>query len=298
MKTPRSIFGILMAYAQLTRASNLPTIFSNVLMGSAVAAGQAPLPWRRVLIAVAALSALYAAAMATNDAIDAQADRLTRPGRPIPSGRIGRRHAWVLSAVAAAMALWMLAWTTLLAAGMGIALTASALGYNVAHKKCPKSVVLMGVCRGLVYVTAAAAVATEPTPIPWTTLLGLATVLALYTTILAWIARTEKRPQIGGRRWWSVAMPAVALGAAAWVRPGCLVWAVGVGLVMVVWLARGVRFVFRDPPQTSQAVMVGLSGMCLVDAYGLTLLDRPLLAVTALACFAVTVWAHRQVAGT
>lgn len=298
MKTNQSIVDALIAYAQLTRASNLPTVFSNGLVGSAVAAGQGPLPWRRAMIGAVALSALYAAGMATNDAVDARSDRLVCPGRPIPSGRISRGQAWVWSAFAIAGALWMLSWTTPLAVGTGLALAVASIGYNLTHKKHFASIALMGVCRGLVYLTAASAVATKSTTVPWVTVYGLAVLLATYTTLLTWVARTEDATRIDARRWLFVAMPLVALGAAVWLRPGTLAWAVGAAVAMIAWLGRGALFVFDDPPQTRRAVMVGLSGLCLVDTYFLTLMDRPGLAVVAMGCFAATAVAHRQVAGT
>ena len=59
-----------------------------------------------------------------------------------------------------------------------------------------------------------------------------------------------------------------------------------------------VRAVFAKPPKTMEAVLTWISGMCLVDAYFLTLLNRLDFALIALACTALTAWGHRRILGT
>jgi hypothetical protein len=45
-------------------------------------------------------------------------------------------------------------------------------------------------------------------------------------------------------------------------------------------------------------VLGWLAGISLLDAFFLTLTPFPWLSLAALACFAVTVWGHRRIAGT
>src|SRR5208337_1532936 len=87
---------------------------------------------------------------------DAEFDRNNRRTRPIPSGAISRREVW----------RWGFAWIGLGLAGMiledkaalelSLLLAALILLYNAVHKLLSISPVLMGGCRLLLYLTAAA----------------------------------------------------------------------------------------------------------------------------------------------
>ena len=86
----------------LTRGSNLPTVWSNVLAGWLLAqglrlrppgseyAGQAPDPlgWGGLLLLLLGVSLTYVGGMILNDAFDARWDAERRSTRPIPAGLI------------------------------------------------------------------------------------------------------------------------------------------------------------------------------------------------------------------
>src|SRR5271165_3758836 len=79
----------LIALSQLIRLPNVLTAAADslagwLLVGGALsdARGWAPLGLASMV--------LYAAGMAINDVVDAKIDRLERPGRPIPSGRVSK----------------------------------------------------------------------------------------------------------------------------------------------------------------------------------------------------------------
>ena len=69
---------------QLGRISNLPTVWSNVLVGVALAGGA--LNDTRLPLLLVAMSLFYVAGMFLNDAFDREFDARARPERPIPSG--------------------------------------------------------------------------------------------------------------------------------------------------------------------------------------------------------------------
>ncbi|HLY88157.1 MAG TPA: UbiA family prenyltransferase, partial [Acetobacteraceae bacterium] len=71
---------------KLGRVSNLPTVWSNVLTGMALA-GAATADCR-LLILVVSLSLFYIGGMFLNDAFDHGFDAKARPERPIPSGQV------------------------------------------------------------------------------------------------------------------------------------------------------------------------------------------------------------------
>ncbi|MDP5019718.1 MAG: UbiA family prenyltransferase, partial [Opitutales bacterium] len=86
----------------LTRGSNLPTVWSNVLAGWLLAhglrlhppgseyAGQPPDPlgWGGLLLLLLGVSLTYVGGMILNDAFDARWDAERRSTRPIPAGLI------------------------------------------------------------------------------------------------------------------------------------------------------------------------------------------------------------------
>src|SRR2546425_7852286 len=79
----------------LSRASNLPTVWSNCLAGWLLGGGGDPKTF--ALLGVGA-SFLYTGGMYLNDAVDAQFDTRYRRERPIPSGAIQAQTVWLFSA--------------------------------------------------------------------------------------------------------------------------------------------------------------------------------------------------------
>lgn len=291
-------------YAQLTRASNLPTCVSNVLVGGALASDGTPMSWPPVLASGVAICLLYMAALAMNDAFDAGHDRVERPQRPIPSGRISQRGAYTFAGVATAVGLFILAFVSVTAFALGVILVAAAIGYNITHKFSAWSVLLVGVCRGLIYVIATVMVLEGQVTQHSVTAMALAGILALYTAGITFVARAENASQIDARRWLAIALPIVVLvtplllTARLGLHAPIWQWEVPVVLMVAGWLVHCALLIFRQPPRMRQAVMNWLSGICLIDAYFLTLLDRPALSLMAVGCFVATVWAHRYVEGT
>jgi len=77
-------------YAALTRISNLPTCWTNVLTGCAIGsiAASEPVAILPVVVLSIIVSLFYMAGMALNDLVDVKIDKEQRPDRPIASGRI------------------------------------------------------------------------------------------------------------------------------------------------------------------------------------------------------------------
>ena len=71
---------------RLGRVSNLPTVWTNALVGTALAGGEI---WTQAtLLVVIGLSLLYVSGMYLNDAFDNEIDAVERPDRPIPAGAV------------------------------------------------------------------------------------------------------------------------------------------------------------------------------------------------------------------
>jgi 4-hydroxybenzoate polyprenyltransferase len=83
------------AYLELLRPANVVTALGDVLAGFAIAGLRHPerLPWLLL-----GSCCLYAGGVVLNDVFDREIDRLERPERPIPSGRIRAAQAAALGA--------------------------------------------------------------------------------------------------------------------------------------------------------------------------------------------------------
>lgn len=283
----------LRTLADLGRVSNLPTVLTNVLVGGAAALADPPL--RPLLGAMLAASLLYYAGMALNDAVDAPVDAARRARRPIVRGRITRRTAFAIAfgglilGGAVAFALHPTAGLT------ALVLIGAIAAYDFFHGRFAGAIVLMGVCRALVYPLGAAAL-TGDTGLP-AMLWPMAAVL-LYTVGLTLIARAEHGR--GGSRW----------AKAAWALPFVpLIGAAGIGIdnqglgtfaagCLVAWGVYAALLVNRARPKTKRAVQAWIAGFCLIDAVYLALLDQVSLMLLAFGLFGLTLALHRVVKGT
>lgn len=177
-------------FLRLGRVSNLPTVWTNVAAGMALAGGRA-LP--AVLLALVALAAslLYVGGMYLNDAFDARWDAVHRPERPIPAGDVRATTVFVAGFAMLGAGVLLVAVATggarrpLTAA---LVLSALIVLYDVSHKGNPLAPVIMALCRVAVYVLAALAL--TPPPLPGGFYLG-AGALLLYLVFLSTLARKE-----------------------------------------------------------------------------------------------------------
>ncbi|MFM1996981.1 MAG: hypothetical protein RLZZ111_1368 [Planctomycetota bacterium] len=84
-----------LAWARLLRLPNLATAVADVLAGFLIVSQARAVDWLPPAFwwAAAASLLLYASGMVLNDVFDVDVDRLERPERPLPSGRIAVRRA-------------------------------------------------------------------------------------------------------------------------------------------------------------------------------------------------------------
>lgn len=183
---------------KLGRVSNLPTVWTNVTAGAALATLE--IPWKAVLPVAFAASLLYVAGMYLNDAFDARWDAEHRPERPIPAGEVSARLVLQAGFAMMAAALAVLA----VAVGApalvaGIVLAGLIVLYDVSHKNNPAAPALMGLCRVAVYFVAASAAGHAFAP----PVIAGAIFMFCYLVLLSTIARREttdpKLPRLVGR---------------------------------------------------------------------------------------------------
>jgi 4-hydroxybenzoate polyprenyltransferase len=283
---------------RLGRISNLPTVWSNVLVGTALA-GSAAIDLRLALLLVA-LSLFYVGGMFLNDAFDHAFDARSRPDRPIPSGQTtaAEVHAFGFGMLAAGLVLVAWAgvgfapytgWRPVLA---GAALAAAIVFYNAYHKDNPLSPLVMGVCRMLVYVTAGFAVAAM---LP-AALYIAAAVLLCYLIGLTYAAKQEHLNELGSA--WPLAFLAVPFVYGLWLataQPSVLL----VLMPFAGWVLYALRLLARRAKgDVPRAVVSLIAGISLLDAMLLAGHGVWRAAVLAVAAFACTLALQRWVSGT
>ena len=144
------------SYLLLSRISNLPTVWTNVLAGMSVAS--AAVDGADYLRVAVAISAFYTGGMFLNDAFDAPFDQVKRPERPIPSGDVSRRDVFIAGGMLLLIGELLLAPDAQTLAA-GALLAAAIVWYDAQHKGSSLAPLVMGSCRGLVYCVAAVFVA-------------------------------------------------------------------------------------------------------------------------------------------
>lgn len=270
----------------LTRGSNLPTVWSNVIAGWLLAqglrlrpigsdqAGAAPdsIGWTGLVILLAGVSLTYAGGMILNDAFDARWDAARRSTRPIPAGLIAERDAWRAgwAALAAGLALTILAASPALR--VPVAAVASLLAlcivvYDRWHKGVAWAPAVMGACRALLpplgFLVAGETLYFLPLSDADWIMLAHMTALWSLTFAITLVARHEATGG-GPGRW---------VEAALFLAPWPLFWAVGLfwwwmlvwSAVFVGWLVLSNR---RHPLPAGVGARVAdrLAAMPLIDA--------------------------------
>lgn len=283
---------------KLGRISNLPTVWTNTLVGVMLAGGSA-LDSRLPLLLIA-LSLFYVAGMFLNDAFDREFDARSRPDRPIPSGQITARAVFASAYAMMGAALLLLivagyayaAGTGWRAPASGAALGAAIVFYDSYHKNNPLSPVLMGACRVLVYLTAALAIANQLPPSLWLAAL----VLFSYLIGLTYTAKREHLNELGSV--WPLAALAVPLvyGVVLALRVP-LVWPFL--LIFAAWVLYALSLLRRRAKgDVPRAVVSLIAGISLLDAMILCGAGAAVLAIVAVVAFALTLAMQRVVSGT
>jgi hypothetical protein len=176
---------------KLGRVSNLPTVWTDVLASTVLAAG-AVQGWRTGVV-VLAMSLFYVGGMYLNDYFDRAIDARERPRRPIPAGEVSAVVVCTLGFGMLGLGIMLLAAISVAAGVAGALLAAVIVIYDVFHKGNPGAPVIMGLCRALLYCGAAVAASGS---VPWLVAIAALAVLA-YVAGITYAARQESLDRIG-----------------------------------------------------------------------------------------------------
>jgi len=288
------MFSILL---KLGRVSNLPTVWSNTLAG-AVLAGTSVLNTSSISLLLA-MSLAYIGGMFLNDAYDTKIDAIERPERPIPSGQISARAVFIMGYGMLFASVCLVAFTASRSHGVvqyatisAVALCVCIVLYNMWHKNNPLSPFVMGLCRMLVYISAAYTLL----PAPAIAVFIGAIVTLCYLIGLTYVAKHENKP--GTFAAWPVAFFSVPVGFGLYHSIGSVPTLLFT-LIFCGWLMYSLQFILSVAKRhIPKAVVSMIAGISLLDAVYISSTGATGLAIVAVATFALTLYLQRYVSGT
>ena len=139
---------LMIAYLKLMRIPAVFTAMSNIIAAHFIAT-QGQIEWILLFQLLAISSLLYSAGMILNDCFDLDLDKRERPTRPLASGEISVRHAWLAGwlFIAVALIIASFAGATILIITCLIILFV--VGYNAYFKHTLLASFTMATCRYL-----------------------------------------------------------------------------------------------------------------------------------------------------
>ena len=282
---------------RLGRVSNLPTVWTNVIAGVALAGGST---WDlRIIPLLLALSFFYTAGMFLNDAFDGKIDAEERKNRPIPRNEVTTNTVYIIGGgmlgvgllILVGIGYWTPGGTGLKPVIAGVILCNLIVFYNWHHKKNPFSPLIMGACRMMVYFTAALAVSMHPSrEVFWGGLVLLSWIIGL-----TYIAKQESLDHVVN--FWPIGFLAVPfLYCFSFALEDKLIAGVWVGLLgLAVFVLHLIRR--RWAGDVGMAVVTLIAGISLLDAVFVLKWGDPVSGLLVIAAFFLTLTLQRVVPG-
>ena len=184
--------GRIRAYLELVRVPNLFTAAGDVFAGYLVLSRGVNVSWRDLLVLVAASVALYAGGVVLNDYYDREVDRVERPERPIPSGRVSAGQALVFGLCLLGLGCILAVAVGLTSLVVAVVLTGCIVLYDARGKRIPYVGSLnMGACRFLNVLLGASGVAAGPVELWLWFALPVAAIVMAYITAVTVLSTGE-----------------------------------------------------------------------------------------------------------
>lgn len=280
---------------KLGRVSNLPTIWTNTLVGLAFGAWSTS--WQLSMLVCLVFSLFYIAGMYLNDAFDAEWDQQHQVNRPIPAGEVHKKTVIIFACVFLAVAfilLALLAGNRLISFLLALFLALCILVYDCKHKQWPSIAPwIMGSCRLAVYLCAASLSGAALWSWP---LLLVAVSLLFYIAGITALARAEHENTTSG------VLPLLLLFAPciyAFILGYHSTHAILATLFALAWTVRAVLRA-RSGAQgcVGQAVAALLAGIAAIDAAFLFALQQHFTAIICLLAFVACLLLQKRIAAT
>lgn len=153
LKTSSSAFQVILPYLKLVRAPAGITALTNILAAATIAsAGQLSF---HLLYLISASLCLYFSGMALNDCFDYEEDKRERANRPLVSGQIQLKQAWLFGLSLAALGVLLAFMYSALSGFVAIALSVAIVVYNGLIKSGFAGACTMASCRYINWILGA-----------------------------------------------------------------------------------------------------------------------------------------------
>jgi len=139
-------------YLQLCRPANIITALADILAGVAIASFGTPIaelnPFGVIFLCISTIG-LYGGGIVFNDIFDLELDKIERPERTIPSGKISLKNAWIFGSLLLVVGIVAAFLNNSLSGIMASLVAVSALVYDKYGKHHSfLGPINMGLCRG------------------------------------------------------------------------------------------------------------------------------------------------------
>lgn len=285
---------MIRAYIELLRPANVVTALADVLAGYALAGLGQPgaLPWL-----LGATACLYAGGVVLNDFFDRNLDRVERPERPIPSGRVPAPHAAFVGLLLLGAGVMLAFGATPAAGRVAGSIAAGVVLYDAWAKRQAIGPAIMGLCRALNLMLGVAAV-----PEMLSARSFIAGIPFLYVVAITALSRGEVHGGVRGVATFALISLTIALSALALVafQSREPVWS-GVVLIYLVWRVLPAFLHARRSPDARRirdAVRTGVLSLVLVNGVIGTAYAGPVYGAVILSIALVAGWLARVFAVT
>lgn len=281
------------AYLKMSRLSNLPTVWTNILAAAVISQSELP-----EITLYVALSLFYIAGMLLNDALDASFDQQHRQERPIPKGVVSSIEVFWSSTFVLIVANAILWWRAFSQQSYpvivgGLALSGAICAYNIWHKKYSWSFLWMALCRisvyGITFFWLTSSFVLPSTIIIFA--LGLGSYILGITFLASKEEKTDRPPILG-----VIFLTLPILFGLGYVQSTLAVVSLLLLLVAVgcaIWIA------YSKNIPTVYAILILLSGICLWDAFLIACFTQDIsLWYTAMGCFFLTALGQKFIRGS
>lgn len=255
------------ACLELVRFPNLFTAMADIMAGGWIAYGI----WQNfhigaLLSLIISSACLYAMGVALNDYMDHTLDKMERPERPLPSGRINRSFALALICILGICGLgiaFFVGWASFMIA---CALVACIYLYNGLLKKHHLfGPVTMGICRGLNLLLGISMIPSQLSAFWWMSLIPF-----VYIAMVTALSKGEVGEDLYPKRVWtmSVTIPVCSIAVLFFGGRETLFVTLIAVLLFLVWTFRGMYASIKLPNaiHIRKAVGTCIIGLPLLNA--------------------------------
>ena len=267
----------LLILIKLARASNIPTVWSNVIAAYFLSGSN---NYRELSLSLIGSSFLYASGMYLNDWFDADFDSKNAKHRPLPMGEIKKVTVLIYSILGFVIGTTCLMMAALSTTPWALLLVTLIVWYNADHKQNNTSPFIMASCRFTLYPMVSLACTTQVTPI--VLLAGFS--MFLYTLGISFTARSPEHSKVA----MSLFIVAGAIPVLAYSLSETRLFIITLPL-FIAWLFYTLKTMFLKSADIDKTVSQLIAGMVFVDLFFIFDYQNLILATTLfLALFAVT----------